>query len=49
MVGEMTKIDRQPLVTVLLPAYNEEQSIGKTIALIKDRYPDFEVLVVDDG
>jgi len=45
----MTKTDQQTIVTVLLPAYNEEQSIGRTIALIKDRYPDFEVLVVDDG
>lgn len=36
-------------VTVLLPAYNEEQSIGRTITLLKDRYPDYEILVVDDG
>lgn len=46
----MTKAAQQsPEVTVLLPAYNEEQSIGRTIAAIKDRYPDFEVLVVNDG
>ena len=37
------------LVTVLLPAYNEEQSIGQTIRKIKDLHPDFEILVVDDG
>ena len=36
-------------VTVLLPAYNEEQSIGTTIREIKQRHPDFEILVVDDG
>lgn len=36
-------------VTVLLPAYNEEQSIGRTIADIKALYPDFEILVIDDG
>ncbi len=36
-------------VTVLLPAYNEEQSIGNTIREIKQLYPDFEILVVDDG
>lgn len=36
-------------VTILLPAYNEEQSIGSTIKKLKDLYPDFEVLVVDDG
>jgi len=36
-------------VTVLLPAYNEEQAIAGTIQKIKDLYPDFEILVVDDG
>lgn len=36
-------------VTILMPAYNEEMSIGSTIAKIKELYPDFEVLVVDDG
>ena len=36
-------------VTVLLPAYNEEQSIGATIQKIKELHPDFEVLVIDDG
>ncbi|WP_205623671.1 glycosyltransferase family 2 protein [Desulfogranum japonicum] len=36
-------------VTVLLPAFNEELSIGNTIRKIKELYPDFEVLVIDDG
>lgn len=36
-------------ITVLLPAYNEELSIGNTVRRIKELYPDFEVLVVDDG
>jgi len=36
-------------ITVLLPAYNEERSIGKTIREIKELYSDFEILVVDDG
>ena len=36
-------------VTVLLPAYNEEQVIGTTIQRIKELHPDFEILVVDDG
>jgi len=38
-----------PLVTVLLPAFNEEHSITSTIRSIRQRYPDFEILVVDDG
>lgn len=36
-------------VTILMPAYNEEQSIGNTIRKIKELHPEFEVLVVDDG
>ena len=40
---------KQVPVTVLMPAYNEELSIGNTISRIKELYPDFEVLVVDDG
>jgi glycosyltransferase involved in cell wall biosynthesis len=36
-------------VSIVLPAYNEEQSIGKTIREIKELYPDIEILVVDDG
>ena len=36
-------------VTILLPAYNEEGAIGITIRKIRELYPNFEVLVVDDG
>ncbi len=36
-------------VTVLLPAYNEEQAIASTVQRIKELHPEFEVLVVDDG
>ena len=36
-------------VTVLLPAFNEELAIAGTVQKIKKLYPDFEVLVVDDG
>lgn len=36
-------------VTILLPAYNEERSIGGTVRRLKELYPDFEILVVDDG
>ena len=42
-----TQIPRE--LTILLPAYNEEQSIGRTIREIKRLYPDCEILVVDDG
>jgi len=36
-------------ITVVLPAYNEEMNIGTTISKIRELYPDFEILVVDDG
>ena len=39
-----------PRVSVIIPAYNEEDSIEKTIkSIIASDYPDFEVIVVDDG
>ena len=39
-----------PKVSVVIPAYNEESTIAKTLrSIIRTRYPDFEVLVVDDG
>ena len=45
----MDKDKQQPEVTVLLPAYNEELTIGQTIGTLKERFPDFEILVIDDG
>lgn len=42
--------DELPLVSVIIPAYNEEKTIAKTIkSILKSEYPSFEVLVVDDG
>ena len=38
------------LVTVVLPVYNEEKVVAKTLtALARTDYPNFEVLAVDDG
>ncbi len=45
----MTEPNRAALVTVLIPAYNEEQSIGDTVRRVQALYPDFDVLVIDDG
>lgn len=50
--GGLEKVEekkRNVPVTVLLPAYNEELSIGDTISRIRALHPDFEILVVDDG
>jgi poly-beta-1,6 N-acetyl-D-glucosamine synthase len=40
----------QPPVSVIVPAYNEEVGIQATIrSLAASRYPEFEIIVVDDG
>ncbi len=37
-------------VSVVIPAYNEEKWIGKTLeAVAKQDYPDFEIIVVDNA
>lgn len=39
-----------PLVTVLVPSYNEERVIARSLeSLLKQEYPNFEVIVIDDG
>ena len=42
--------DRTPLVTVVVPAYNEEKAIGKTVNALRElSYVNKEIIVVDDG
>ncbi len=36
-------------VTVVMPVFNEVKVIGSVVRGIKERFPDFEILVVDDG
>jgi glycosyltransferase involved in cell wall biosynthesis len=43
------KATRKPAVTVVLPAFNEAEVVGKTVKRIRKLHPDFEILVVDDG
>jgi cellulose synthase/poly-beta-1,6-N-acetylglucosamine synthase-like glycosyltransferase len=39
-----------PFVSVIVPAFNEERVIARTIeSILRSPYPSFEVLVVDDG
>jgi len=40
----------RPPVTVVIPAYNEESTIARTVqSILASRYDDLEVIVVDDG
>lgn len=42
--------NKAPLISIIIPAYNEEAAIGDTILRLQDLdLPDFEILVVDDG
>jgi glycosyltransferase involved in cell wall biosynthesis len=45
----MAETNRKPAVTVVLPAFNEAEVVGKTVKRIRKLHPDFEILVVDDG
>ncbi len=36
-------------VSVVIPAFNESQTIAGLIQSIQKRYPDFEIVVIDDG
>jgi cellulose synthase/poly-beta-1,6-N-acetylglucosamine synthase-like glycosyltransferase len=39
-----------PLITVIIPAYNEERTVGKALnSLAEADYPNKEIIVVDDG
>ena len=45
-----SKLETLPMVSVVIPAYKMEKYIGETIeSVLKSSYPNFEVLVVDDG
>lgn len=42
--------DRQPLVSVIMPAYNAEKYIGEAIASVcAQTYENWELLILDDG
>jgi glycosyltransferase involved in cell wall biosynthesis len=43
------KSETSEKITVILPAYNEEKGIAETINKLKAAYPNFEILVIDDG
>ena len=36
-------------ISIIIPAYNESDTIGELVGKIKDIYPDSEIIVIDDG
>jgi len=45
----MTHPDKSPLVSILIPLFNEEKLIGKTIeSCLQQTYKNLEVIIVDD-
>ncbi len=48
---ENIPVDQQPMITIMIPAHNEEVMIEETITYLFDQlnYDNFEVLVMNDG
>lgn len=47
---EAPTLSHYPLVSVIIPAHNEEGAIRNTVlSVLASTYPNFEVIVVDDG
>jgi len=47
---EPPQIDDPPLVSILIPCFNETHSVEETVgAAMAQRYPNFEVIAIDDG
>ncbi len=43
-------LESLPFVTIIIPAFNEQETINKSIqCAVGQNYPEFEVIVVDDG
>ena len=36
-------------ITIIIPTYNEAPTIGDLVSKIRSQYPDFEIIVVNDG
>lgn len=42
-------VNKDSSVTVILPAFNEQTCIAQTVSKLKETYPEYEILVIDDG
>jgi len=42
--------DKLPFVSIIIPAFNEQETVSKSIeCALAQNYPEFEIIVVDDG
>ena len=49
-VDDPPELGHYPGVSIVVPAHNESYAIVETVdALVKQQYPDFEIIVVNDG
>ena len=49
-ISVLKESPRLPGISVIIPAFNEEVAIARTVAsVLKTDYPDLEVIVVSDG
>ena len=49
-LGEDPKASKQPIVSILIPARNEADVIGRTVrSLLSQTYLNFEIIVLDDN
>lgn len=45
-----TLLEQQPMVSIVVPGYNEEVVLGHCVeSILQSNYPNFEVILVDDG
>ena len=49
LCGNWTEPMSRPEVSILIPAYNEAQAIGDVVTKIAHFYPDYDIIVVNDG
>jgi cellulose synthase/poly-beta-1,6-N-acetylglucosamine synthase-like glycosyltransferase len=46
----LNELSTYPIVSIIIPAYNEEKVIAQTIeAILETKYPKKEIIIVDDG
>src|SRR5579871_6318362 len=50
VLNKKKDIDFNPLISIVIAAYNEELSIGKCLeSIVASTYKNYEILVVNDG